>query len=396
MELKPIVNLLINEAVSLRRDFHRFPEIGWNEVRTSKKIYQYLEEINLEVKKIASTGVIGLLRGKKKGPTLLIRSDIDALPVQEMNEVSYKSTIPGVMHACGHDGHMAMLLIAAKILSKYYKNRINGNIKFVFQPDEESAEGAKRIIKEGVLSNPKVNAAMGIHLWSQLEKGTVGIKDGAIMASLATFRIKVVGKGGHTGYPDHAIDPVMAAANIIQQIQIIQTREINQLNPLIIMIGKISGGKKNNIIPDFVELEGTIRYLERDKYQKSIKPIERFKELIYSISQVNRVQIEIEITEKNKMVVNDKQLTEIIKSAAIKVVDRDKIIDFTCSASEDFSEFSHTVPSVFYFLGCGNSNIEKRVSHHNCFFNIDEDMLPIGIEMHVQSALEFFKKYKIT
>ena len=390
MKLKSKINSLKDEVIYLRRDFHQYPELGWNEFRTSEKISQYLNDIGLEVNIVASTGVMGLLRGKAKGPTLLMRADMDALPIQEMNEVSYKSVNPGVMHACGHDGHMAMLMVTAKILSEY-KDKIHGNIKFVFQPNEESAEGSKAMIRDGILENPRVDKAMGMHLWSQLGSGLIGIKTGAVMASLSTFKINIIGKGGHTGYPEYAIDPIIAAADMIQQVQLIQTRETSQLNPIIIMFGKIKGGKKNNIIPDCVEIEGTLRYLNQTGNQEFMNPKERIKELIHLVAQIHRVKVVIDLIEKNKMVVNCPDMVEIIRTSAKSVVGDKNIVDFVSTASEDFSEFSHYVPSVFYFLGCGHKEIKNRVSHHNCYFNIDEEVLPVGIEIQVHSALNFFK-----
>ncbi|MDD4363107.1 MAG: M20 family metallopeptidase, partial [Atribacterota bacterium] len=294
MEIKKKISLLKDEIISLRRDFHAHPELGWNEFKTSEKIVKYLENIGLDVKEVARPGVVGLLKGKKEGPTLMMRADMDALPIQEMNEISYKSLNNGVMHACGHDGHMAMQLVTAKILSEY-KEELEGNIKFVFQPNEETAEGAKEMIKEGVLENPKVDAAIGMHLWSQLDSGLVGLKTGAVMASLAYLKVKVTGKGGHTGYPEQAIDPIIAAADIVQKIQILQTREKSQLDPTIIVFGKITAGSKNNIIPESVELEGTIRKLELIENQSNYNLEKRLKELLFSFEQSHRVRIDLDL-----------------------------------------------------------------------------------------------------
>jgi len=389
MKIKSKIHSLQKEIISLRRDFHQYPELGWKEFRTSEKIVNYLKGIDVEIERIAYPGVVAILRGKKPGATLLMRSDMDALPIQEENDIPYKSLHPGLMHACGHDGHMAILLVVAKILSEY-KDAINGNIKFVFQPDEESAEGAKKMIEEGILENPKVNASIGLHLWSHLQTGFIGLKTGAIMASLSTFKVKIIGRGGHTGYPEAAIDPIIAAANIIQQVQTIQTREMSRLNPLIIMFGKVSGGTANNIIPDTVEMEGTLRFLNQGGERETINPNKRFIELIHSIAKCHRVKVEIQVKEKNKMVINEPDMVQIIRSSAKHVLGKNNIIDFSCTASEDFSEFSHCVPSVFYFLGCTPLGQKNYVSHHNCFFDIDENALALGVEIQVRSALEYF------
>ena len=391
MKIKEDVRALEAELIDLRRTFHKYPELSWQESRTSEKIYHYLKQLGLAVQQYPSKGVVGFLQGEKAGPTLLLRADMDALPIQEQTQVSYQSVYPGVMHACGHDGHMAMLMIAAKLLKKY-KKLIPGNIKFVFQPCEESMGGAKAMISEGVLANPKVDAAMGLHLWSPLKSGVIGIKSGSIMAALSLFSIKVIGQGGHTGYPENAIDPIIAASDIIQKVQLIQTRRMSQLNPTIIMFGKIEGGTKCNIIPDQVLLEGTIRYLNDDNQLNQGIPEKKMKELVQSIAKTHQVRLEMIFNQENKMVINHPGMTSLVRRITEELSGITGVNKMTCTASEDFSEFSHQVPSVFYFLGCGNPEKKSNISHHNPFFNIDEDVLSVGVECHIRSALRFFKE----
>ncbi|PKP61193.1 amidohydrolase [Candidatus Atribacteria bacterium HGW-Atribacteria-1] len=395
MNIKKKISSLKDELIELRRDFHKHPELGFEEYRTSKIAANYLEKCGLDVKRgIAKTGVVALLKGNTQGPTLLLRADMDALPIQEENEVPYKSVNNGVMHACGHDAHTAMLLVAAKILSDY-QEKIKGNIKFVFQPNEEVG-GAKIMVEEGVLETPHVNAAMGLHLWTPIESGKIGVTAGPITATLDVFNLKIKGKGGHTGYPENAVDPIIAAANIIQTIQTIQTREISALKPTIIMFTKIKSGVKSNIIPQEVSLEGTIRYFYKEGVKNEGKLKKRFERIVEAICKAYRTKYKLKFYNENQSVINDLNMTKLVRSTAEKVLGNiDRIIPYMSTAGEDFSEFVGRVPSVFYFVGAGNKEKKSCYPHHNPRFNIDEDAMSIGVEMHVRSALEFLNKYQM-
>lgn len=390
LEIFKRINELEDELIAIRRDFHRYPELGFKEFRTSKKIVKYLIDLGLEVTILAKTGVVGLLKGINNGPTLLLRSDMDALPINEENNVPYKSDNPGVMHACGHDGHMAMLLIAAKVLAER-RREIKGNIKFIFEPSEETGKGAKQMIREGVLENPKVDACIGLHLWSSIKSGEIGIKAGLATTTLNVFRILVKGKGGHTGSPETTIDPIITAANIINSVQLIQTREINPLRPIIIMFGKIRGGTKNNIVPDQIELEGTLRYFHKEGDYSSKKPEDRLKRIVEKVCRLHNARFEMDVKKEMETVINDPGMTELIRATAKKILNPSKIISYTCPASEDYSEFSNRIPSVFYFLGIKNKKKLTDYPQHNSHFNIDEKVLPLGVKMHVCSTFNFFK-----
>ena len=391
MNIKKKITSLKDELIELRRDFHKHPELGFEEHRTSKIIANYLEKCGLNVKRgVAKTGVVGLLEGKSQGPTLLLRADMDALPIQEENDVPYKSVNNGVMHACGHDGHIAMLLVAAKILFDY-REKIKGNIKFVFQPNEEVG-GAKVMIEEGILENPQVNAAMALHLWTPLESGTIGLAAGSVTTTLDVFNLKIKGKGGHTGYPENAVDSIITAANIIQTIQIIQTREISALKPTIIMFTKIKSGVKSNIIPGEVSLEGTVRYLYKGGEKNEEKLEKRFERIVKAICKAHRAEYELKFNVENRAVINDPDMTKLVETTAEEVLgNSSRIISYISTAGEDFSEFADRVPSAFYFIGAGSKE-ESHYPHHHPRFNIDEDVMLIGVEMHVRSALEFFNK----
>ena len=390
LEIFKRINELEDELIALRRDFHRYPELGFKEFETSKRIVKYLSDLGLEITILAKTGVVGLLKVNNDKPTLLLRSDMDALPINEENNVPYKSDNPGVMHACGHDGHMAMLLIAAKVLAER-RREIKGNIKFIFEPSEETGKGAKQMIREGVLENPKVDACIGLHLWSSIKSGEIGIKAGLATTTLNVFRILVKGKGGHTGSPETTIDPIITAANIINSVQLIQTREINPLRPTIIMFGKIHGGTKNNIVPDQIELEGTLRYFHKEGDYSSKKPEDRLKRIVEKVCRLHNARFEMDVKKEMETVINDPGMTELIRATAKKILNPSKIISYTCPASEDYSEFSNRIPSVFYFLGIKNKKKLTDYPQHNSHFNIDEEVLPLGVKMHVCSTFNFFK-----
>ncbi|MGD2185354.1 MAG: amidohydrolase [Desulfobacterales bacterium] len=384
---------LNSELIDLRRDFHRYPELGFEEYNTAEKIENYLNKLGLNTRRMTGTGVVALLEGSKPGPVLMLRADMDALPVTEENEFDYRSQNAGVMHACGHDAHMAMLLVAARILSEN-KTDMAGTVKFVFQPNEEIA-GAIHMIEDGVLENPAVDAVMGIHIWTPVASGKIAITPGPVMGGLDVFKMTICGKGGHTGVPEDAIDPVIAAANVIQTVQVIQTREISNLKSTIIMFGKIAGGTKSNIIPEEIYLEGSIRFLYPGGPDSQEQPTERFIRIAEQVCKTHRCTCEIDIVHENIPLINNAEMVKIAKETAREVfADEKNIIDNQTIASEDFSEFSDKVPGVFMFLGSGSEKKGTHISHHNPCFKIDEDTLPDGVAMYVKGALNFFKHAK--
>ncbi len=383
------VKKIIDEVIAMRRDFHANPELGFEEYRTAEKIEEYLQALGLETERVAKTGVTAIIEGKSAKPLLMLRADMDALPVEEVNNLDYCSTCPGVMHACGHDAHMAMLLGAARILNDW-RGELEGSVKLVFQPNEEEA-GALAMIKAGVLDNPPIDAAMGLHLWSPLKTGKVGINAGAVMGGLDIFKITIRGKGGHTAYPETAVDPLIAAADIIKTAQRIQTRDISLLKPTAIMFGRISGGSKANIIPDKVTLEGSVRTLYPDYEEEN--PIERLKNLAENVCAVHGCGCCFEYYRENIPLINDQDLSHLASEVAGEMVSVTGLVsDLVCMASEDFSEFTARVPGVFVFIGTGNKEKKSDYPHHNPRFNIDEDSLSLGVEMLISFALKFFQK----
>ncbi len=389
--IKDRIRELANEVVELRRHFHMYPELGFKEFETAQKIEAYLQSIGFESTRVAGTGVVAVLDSGRPGPCLMLRADMDALPIIEANDVEYKSKNKGVMHACGHDAHMAMLLVAARVL-KENTSLLSGKIKFVFQPDEEVA-GAIKMVKQGVLESPKVDAVMGIHIWSLIPSGRVSISPGVVMGGLDVFKMRIKGKGGHTGYPHEAIDPVITAANIIQSVQAVQTRETDALKPVIIMFGKIRAGEKSNIIPDEVYLEGTIRFLHDSPFDDDDNPTRRFIRICNAVCRAHQCDCDIKIEHENIPLVNDESMTAFARHNAIKVFGRpDAVETGRYIASEDFSEYTSRVPGVFIFLGCADRDKRTDVPLHNPKFNIDENVLTKGVELHVKGALEFLKQ----
>lgn len=384
MDIKKRILELEDEMISMRRDFHAHPELGFKEERTSDIIYNYLKKLGLEVKKIAKTGVVAILKGKKPGKTVMLRSDIDAIPVQEKNDLPFKSKNKGVSHNCGHDGHISMLLIAAKILSEM-KDEVKGNIKFTFQPNEEDA-GAYLMIEEGVLESPKVDAVFGIHLWSLIKSGEIGVVEGPIMASSHYFKLKLTGKGGHAGAPHDSIDPVVCANNIMQSSYTMQAREINAVDPTVISFCKFIAGSSPTIIPQEVEMEGSIRCLhEKFNFVK-----EKFERIISNISKAHRCKYKLDISLGNSLLKNDEKLVTLVKESASEVVDEKNIVsDVQVMLGEDFAEYGENIPVAFYFVGVANKEKNTDYPHHHPKFNIDEDVLKTGVEMHINSALNY-------
>ncbi len=375
---------LRDEVVEIRRHFHMYPEIGFDLYKTSDFVADYLEKLGLEVKRnVAKTGVMAILRGAKPGKTVLLRADMDALPLQELNDVPYRSRINGVMHACAHDAHTAILLVAAKIL-KNYQDKIHGVVKFAFQPSEEQFPpgGALPMIEEGILENPKVDYVFGIHLWNALECGKIGFRPGPMMASADEFRITLKGKGGHGATPHLCKDPIVGACNLVMTLQTIVSRRIDPLDNVVLTVGKIVSGTAFNIIPEYAVIEGTVRTL-REETRKLIKA--EMKNIAESIANAHSLQAVLEYKDGTPPLVNDEEMTQFVAEVAKKVIGEENVVVVPPTmGGEDFSFFLQRVPGCFYLIG--SMNVEKGLDkpHHSPYFDIDEDCLPIGVEMHVQ------------
>lgn len=385
MDLKKEIAELKDELIELRRDFHRHPEIGLSEFRTAQIIEDYLKALGLEVRRCLATGIIGVLKGGKPGKTLTLRSDIDALPVEEMTGLPFASENPGFMHACGHDGHMSVMLIVAKILAKHRED-ITGTVVFLFQTNEEDA-GAQDMIDAGALDNPKPDAIMGMHLWSYLPSGSIGIIPGPIMASSYYFKLKIIGKGGHGGAPHSCINPIDCAVHVWQAFQAYHTLENNSLKPTTITVGKFQAGQFNIVIPETCELEGSVRCLHTD----DAKVRERIREIIDGVCKTYRCTFELEFKCGNTILDNDEGMAEMIREAGAEILGKDKVItkDVGVMIGEDFAEFTRVVPGAFYFFGVADEAKGTHYEHHNAKFNIDEEVLPSVVEMQVSLARKY-------
>ena len=382
---KDIENLN-DELIGLRREIHKHPELGFEEFRTAKLVAEYLRRLDLEVnEELAITGVTGLLRGNKPGKTILLRADLDALPIEEQTGLSFCSVHKGVMHACGHDAHVAMLLVAAKALSNM-RDQIQGNILFVFQPNEEVA-GAADMIKAGALDGHDISACLTQHIWTQLPTGSVGFCSGGVMAGMEEFHVKIQGKAGHTGAPHLSIDPILAATDFVQTVQKLQTRDINPLSTTVIMFGQISAGTVSNAIADSAELHGTIRCLYKMDKDSQERPLQRFEQTLAGVCATHGAEYELEFVHSNKTVYNDAGLINTLQPVVTELFGSDGIHEYRSMAGEDFSEFSEHAPSVFTFLGCGNADKGTDFPHHHPRFDIDEDAMINGVKLHIASAL---------
>ncbi len=375
----PEVLKIEKNIINNRRDFHKHPELSFQEYRTSKIVAKLLKKYGLEVyEKVGKTGVVGILKGSKKGKTIALRADMDALPIQETSDLEYKSINDGVMHACGHDGHTAILLGAAKILSKM-KNLISGNVKFIFQPAEEGLGGARFMIKDGALDN--VDEIYGLHLWNYQSFGTVGIQSGPIMAAADKFKIVIQGKGGHGATPQGTIDAVIVASQIIQIFQTIISRNSNPLDSTVITIGQINGGYNFNVIADKVTLKGTTRaYTEKNRLL--IK--NRMIEILKGLEKAFDAKIKLDYEDGYPPVINHEKQTESLKNSAKKIIPTGVQKPYLSMGGEDFSYFIQKVPGCFFFLGSNPNKNKINTPHHCSHFDINEKSLLVGTSIFVQ------------
>ncbi len=374
-----------NEVIENRRYFHQYPETGFEEFNTSKRIIEYLNSFGIETNVICGTGIVGIIRGNGDGPVIALRSDLDALPLEDRKNVEYSSKVKGKMHACGHDGHMSILMGAAKVLNKH-KDKFKGTVKLIFEPAEETVGGAQFMIKEGALENPKVDRIIGLHVSELLDSGTIGLKYGVVNAASNPFKIIVKGRGGHGAHPEDSIDPIVAACNMVNSLQTIVSREISPHNPSVITIGKFIGGTAPNIIPEEVVLEGVIRTITKEDREYAVK---RLKEICISVGNAMRVKVEFDITDGYPCLYNSDEMVSFGEKISKEILgEKNVILDIPPSMGvESFAYFAEAVPSLFYFLG--TRNILKGITHpaHGSLFDLDEDGLVYGVAL--QSALAF-------
>ena len=378
IKIREEIKNIKDEIYAIRRHFHRYPELSFKEFNTAETISEHLDKLGISHKKgVGKTGIVGEINFGP-GPTIALRADMDALPIQEENNLDYKSLNDGVMHACGHDGHMAILLGAANALSKNSKLK-KGTVRFIFQPAEEGLGGAKYMIEDGCLD--KVDEIYGLHLWNYQLYGEVGIKDGPVMASADLFDIEVSGKGGHGATPQGTVDAIVVASNLVTMLQTIVSRNTNPLESTVLSIGKIKGGHNFNIISDKVHMSGTTRaYTEENR--KMIK--QRMKEVIEGVSKSFGADIKLNYKDGYPPTVNHSSQVEKVLEAASSVVASGAKNPYLSMGGEDFSYYLQNKPGCFFFVGSApNENEILSTPHHCSHFNIDERALLIGASVYV-------------
>jgi amidohydrolase len=385
-EVLQYVDEIFGWMQSIRRDLHMYPELGMEEHRTSKMICKYLEELGIQYESgIANTGVVGLIKVENPASTIALRADMDALPITEQNNISYKSKNVGLMHACGHDAHVAIQLGTAKLLVKM-KDKLKSNVKLIFQPAEESVGGALPMIKEGVLKNPDVDLIFGLHIDSGQKCGIISLKYGVSQASVDTFKITVHGKSAHGAHPASGVDAILIAGHVITAVQSVVSRCIGATESLVISIGKINGGSKENIVADKVVMEGTMRALNPEIRDIAVN---KLKKIVNSISESFGGQGDIDVSHEYCSLKNNDFVLKYIERNAENFIGKENIIKYKTPSmgGEDYAFFLNKIPGAFFKIGTKNE--EKGIVDiaHNCNFNIDEDAMKVGIVMQALNVL---------
>ncbi len=378
---------LFSQLVAWRRDLHRHPELSFQEVRTSGIVARTLLDLGYEVRTgVAQTGVVALLHGGRPGPTVMLRADMDALPIQESSEASYASAHPGVMHACGHDGHVAMGLGAATLLARHAAE-LAGNILFVFQPAEERDGGAAAMLASGALHDPKPDIIFGLHLWNTLPAGRVIVQAGPFMAAADVLRIVVRGRGGHGGLPHETIDAIAVTGQVLTALQTIVSRNVNPHDTAVLSIGMVHGGTAFNVIAETVELLGTLRTFEPTVRETVLA---RLRVLLDGVTAGMGAEAELIVEPLTGPVINDPTASETARLAALQLVGNAAVGRITpLMVSEDFAEYGKLAPSCFILLGSGNAELGLDAPHHSPRFDFDERVLPTGAALLAAVATRY-------
>lgn len=380
-----LVEEINDEVIAWRRYLHTYPELSFEEEQTAQFIFEKLQSFdNLEVSRPTKTSVMARLIGKQQGKVLAIRADIDALPIQEETSHSFSSQNPGVMHACGHDGHTAILLGAAKILSTL-QDQLKGEVRFLFQHAEELAPGgAEEMVQAGVMNG--VDMIIGAHLWSPLETGKIGVAAGPVMASPDTFTISIVGQGGHAGLPHQTVDAIAVGAQVVSNLQHIVSRNMDPLDTLVLSITKFAGGTAMNIITGSVEIAGTVRL-----FNTELRPVvaELMERVVKGITQAHGATYHIEYMEGPAPVINDNEITRLIEETVCELYGEEALVLVKPNmGAEDFSAFLQKAPGTYFFTGSGNKEKGTDYPHHHPRFDLDEDAFSKGMNMFVHATLK--------
>jgi amidohydrolase len=383
INVKELVNEQKDLIINTRRDLHKIPETAYTEKKTAAYVTDYLNREGFEVQTgIAKFGVVGLMKTGKPGPTLMIRADMDALPLSEATGLAFSSTHEGIMHACGHDAHMAMALGAATVLNKI-KSELSGNIKFLFQPAEEGPGGAKPMIEAGVMENPRVDYSIGCHVWSDIPAGTIGLKAGRFMAAMDRFDIKIIGSGGHGAMPHLCVDALEVGIQVVNALQRIVSRHMNPLEPTVITVGSFHAGSAFNVIPGEAELSGTSRTFNEDIWASWEKRIEK---VVRGVCESMGAEFELKFDQGYPPTINDESMIEVVRRCAEKVVGKDRVVEpKPTMGGEDMAYYLQKSKGFFYALGVSR---EGSAPIHNPEFDFDEDILLLGVETHCRIGLD--------
>ncbi|MFL5758899.1 MAG: M20 family metallopeptidase [Thermomicrobiales bacterium] len=390
--LRGDIDEIMPGVIADRRHLHMHPELGFQEFETSRFVADRLTAIGVDDIKtgVGKTGVTALIRGTARngnGKTLLIRADMDALPIDEENDVEYKSQNSGIMHACGHDAHTAMLLAVARLLNER-RDQFAGTVKLFFQPAEEGLGGAMAMIRDAALEDPKPDNALGLHIWQHTDLGVVEARDSIAMVGGDGFTITVNGKGGHGAQPHLTIDPITVGAQIITALQTVVSREQSPIMPAVVTIGALHAGNASNVIPETAVMSGTIRSVTEEQRKMLAQ---RVTEIAEGVGAAMRAQVDVAIKWGVPALVNDPELVKLVRSAASEVVGPENAIEGELKVvSEDMAEVLNRVPGCFYFVGSRNAERGLIYGHHHARFDVDEAALAIGIETMTRSALHYF------
>jgi amidohydrolase len=387
--IRAAANALHDETIQTRRDFHRHPEIAFEEVRTAGIVAERMKALGLETRTgVGKTGVVSILDTGKPGKTVLLRADMDALPVPEEKSVEYRSTLEGKNHACGHDGHTAVLLSTAKILQGM-KDSLSGKFVFVFQPAEEIVRGAQAMLADGALQGINPDASIGLHLISSFPTGTIALRDGPAMAAADGFRIVIYGRGGHAAMPHTVVDPIVIGSSIVTMLQTLVSREADPIDQSVISVTSFHGGTAFNIIPESVELKGTLRTFNADTRSYLHQ---RILTVVKNLAESMRGRVDIEWIEGSPAVVNDASYTERLRKVAVQTLGESKVIRSPqVMGGDDMALWLQKAPGCYFFVGSGNPEKGSDFPHHHPKFDLDEAAFPVAIEMLTRGALEYAK-----
>lgn len=392
-KIREAIALLQPELVQWRRQIHQYPELGFKEILTADFVRGKLRQWGIEHQaNIAQTGIVAIIKSHHPGKVLGIRADMDALPIQEENQVPYCSKHDGIMHACGHDGHTAIALGLARYLAEN-RDKWHGTVKIIFQPAEEGPGGAKPMIEAGVLSAPPVDAILGLHLWNNLPVGAIGLREGALMAAVECFKCTIFGKGGHGAMPDQTIDSVVVGAQIVNALQTIVSRNVAPIDSAVVTVGEFHAGTALNVIADTARITGTVRY-----FNPKLEPLirQRVEQIIAGVCQSHGAKYDLDYWQLYPSVINNAKIAQLVKSVAEEVVETPLGVVPECQTmgGEDMSFFLQKVPGCYFFLGSANAEKQLNYPHHHPRFDFDESVLSMGVEIFAR-CVERFNSFEI-